>query len=132
MRSTVGIHPKAAENATVHDDVAHGHDADLWRYITGASHIARFRTGSSRDGQVLYMVHRVDDVTKEVAWLRDALPSSARIDCAYADLPDADQRIRNFSQYGADVLVATTVVECGLDIGLLNTVIVQDSVCARG
>ena len=56
------------------------------------------------------------------------LPDRWLVDYAYAGLPDADHRIDNFTLGMVSVLVATTVVECGIDVARLNTIIIQDAV----
>ena len=81
-----------------------------------------------RGGQVLYVVPRTAMLQEEVALLRKALPPSTRIEFAHGDQPDHDRRIDEFRRGGADVLVATTVIECGLHIHCLNTIIIQDAV----
>ena len=62
------------------------------------------------------------------ALLREALPPSTRIDVAHGDQSDHNDRIDQFRRGGADVLVATTVIECGFHIPCLNTIIIQDAV----
>ena len=52
-----------------------------------------------------------------------------RIEVAHGELPDLALRIAAFRRGEADVLVATTVVECGIDIARANTIIIQDAVC---
>ena len=49
-----------------------------------------------------------------------------------AKLPDADRRIDEFTHGNVSVLVATTKVECGIDVARLNTIIIEDAVCACG
>ena len=81
----------------------------------------------ARSGQVLYVVPRIETVEGEVELLRNRLPG-LRLDVAHGELPDLALRIAAFRRGEADVLVATTVVECGIDIARANSIIIQDAV----
>ena len=81
-----------------------------------------------RGGQVLVIVPRKGMVHDEVAMLRSVLPAATRVDFAHAGLADLDTRISNFSMGTTHVLVATTVLETGIDITNLNTIIIHDAV----
>ena len=78
----------------------------------------------ARGGQVFYVVPRVEMVEKEVEMLTSALPD-ARVDFAYSGIRDLEQRIVDFTLGNTDVLVATTILENGIDIPNVNTIIVQ-------
>ena len=65
----------------------------------------------------------------EVELLRNRLPH-ARIEYAHGELSDFHLRIAAFSRGEAEVLVATTVIECGIHIERANTLIVQEAVRA--
>ena len=60
--------------------------------------------------------------------LRSAHLPDVRIEFAHTELSDVSQRIAAFRRGEADVLVATTVVECGIDIARANTIIIQEAV----
>ena len=81
----------------------------------------------ARGGQVLYIVKDKKMVQTEVDVLDRRLPT-AIIDFAYSGISDLELRIANFSCGKTNVLVATTVVECGIDIPKVNTIIIQDAV----
>ena len=85
-----------------------------------------------RGGQVLYILPLAADVERKVEQLRSLLPDRWSVDYAYAKLPDADRRIDEFTRGNVSVLVATTKVECGIDVARLNTIIIEDAVCACG
>ena len=61
--------------------------------------------------------------------LRSVLPAATRVDFAHAGLADLDTRIGDFSLGKTHVLVATTVLETGIDIANLNTIIIHEAVC---
>ena len=84
----------------------------------------------ARGGQVFYVVPWIEMVQGEVDLLRHRLPS-VRIGIAHADLSDLSLRIASFQRGEMDVLVATTVVECGISIARANTIIVQQAVRAQ-
>ena len=50
----------------------------------------------------------------------------ARVSVAHGRLKDVEDRIIDFAEGNADVLVATSVVESGLDLPNANTIIVTD------
>ena len=81
----------------------------------------------ARSGQVLYVVPWIEMVQCEVELLRDRLPG-LRLESAHGELSDLALRIDAFRRGEADVLVATTVIECGIDIARANTIIIQDAV----
>ena len=88
------------------------------------------QTELARGGQVFYVVPWIRMVQGEVDLLRHHLPS-VRVEIAHADLPDLSLRIASFQRGEAHVLVATTVVECGINIVRANTIIVQAAVRAQ-
>ena len=73
------------------------------------------------------MVPWIEMVEGEVELLRNRLPG-LRLEVAHGQLPDLALRIAAFRRGEADVLVATTGVECGIDIARANTIIIQDAV----
>ena len=81
----------------------------------------------ARSGRTLYVVPWIEMVEGEVELLRSRLPG-LRLEVAHGQLPDLALRIAAFRRGEADVLVATTVVECGIDIARANTIIIQDAV----
>lgn len=77
-----------------------------------------------RGGQVFYVVPRIEMIEEELRVLRDALPS-ARISYAYGGLKDLEQRITDFALGDVDIMVSTTIMENGIDIPNVNTIIIQ-------
>ena len=76
--------------------------------------------------QVFYVVPRIEQVKAEVEQLQEALPD-ATISYAYSGLRDLEDRIVDFTMGATDVMVATTIMENGIDIPNVNTLIVQNT-----
>ena len=72
------------------------------------------------------MVPRIDQVAAEVEQLESLLPD-ARISFAYSGLRDLEARIVDFTMGNVDIMVATTIMENGIDIPNVNTLVVQNS-----
>ncbi len=81
-----------------------------------------------RQGQVYFVYNRVETIEKMAGYLQNLLPK-ARIAIAHGQM-DEDQLERvmlDFYDNEADILVCTTIIETGLDISNVNTLIVYDS-----
>ncbi len=81
-----------------------------------------------RGGQVFYVVPRVEGITEVCTQIREMVPS-ARIAIAHGQMPEAEleSTMLAFHNQEADVLVCTTIVESGLDIPRVNTIIIEDA-----
>ena len=86
------------------------------------------RNELDRGGQVFYVVPRVEGI-EEVAGQLQGMVSSARIAIAHGQMPEAEleSTMLTFNNGEADILVCTTIIESGLDIPRVNTIIVEDS-----
>ena len=82
----------------------------------------------SRGGQVYYVHNRVNNIADVAARLKQLLPE-AGIAFAHGQMAERElERIMyDFINGEIDVLVSTTIIETGLDISNVNTIIVQDS-----
>ena len=82
----------------------------------------------SRGGQVFYVYNRVNTIADMAAFLRKLLPD-ARISYAHGQMKEAElERIMyDFVRGDIDVLVSTTIIETGLDIPNVNTMIIHDA-----
>ncbi|WP_423207248.1 transcription-repair coupling factor [Paracoccus yeei] len=78
-----------------------------------------------RGGQSFFVVPRLADLPEVEDWLKEHVPEVSYI-VAHGQLAagDLDQRMNAFYDRGADVLLATTIVESGLDIPTANTMVV--------
>jgi len=79
-----------------------------------------------RGGQIFYVHHRVKDIEKVAGRLRALVPE-AHIAVAHGQMPkeDLERVMLEFLGRAHDVLVATTIIESGLDIPNVNTIIVD-------
>ena len=82
----------------------------------------------ARGGQVFYVYNRVQSIADMTARLSGILPD-ARISYAHGQMKEAElERIMyDFVSGDIDVLVATTIIETGLDIPNVNTMIIHDA-----
>ena len=80
----------------------------------------------NRGGQVFYVVPRIEHVKKDIEVLSDLLPEK-RIVYAYSKVQNLEKRVLDFTLGEYDVLVSTTIMENGIDIPNVNTIIVQNT-----
>ncbi|MBE5855204.1 MAG: transcription-repair coupling factor [Lachnospiraceae bacterium] len=82
----------------------------------------------SRNGQVYYLYNRVNDIAEMAAKISKLLPE-ANVAFAHGQMKENElERIMlDFINGDIDVLVSTTIIETGLDIPNVNTIIVHDS-----
>ena len=82
----------------------------------------------ARGGQVLYVYNRVEHIYEQAERLKELLPN-ARIGVAHGQMPEKllEQTIMSLYNKEFDILVATTLIESGIDLPLANTLIVIDS-----
>ncbi|HNY37984.1 MAG TPA: helicase-related protein, partial [Petrotogaceae bacterium] len=81
-----------------------------------------------RGGQILYVHNRVQDIDKIYKKLKETIPEVS-ISCAHGRMKKSDfsRILQEFYSGKLDMLVATTIVENGIDIPNVNTLIVDDS-----
>lgn len=81
-----------------------------------------------RGGQVYYVYNRVTDIA-DVALRIAKLVSDARVDFAHGQMSERELEnvMYSFVNGDIDVLVSTTIIETGLDISNVNTMIIHDS-----
>ncbi len=82
----------------------------------------------ARGGQVYYVHNRARDLADIAAMLKVALPD-AEIAYAHGKMPEnrLEQIMVDFVDGRIDILVTTTIIETGLDIPNVNTLIVRDA-----
>jgi transcription-repair coupling factor (superfamily II helicase) len=87
---------------------------------------AAIRRELMRDGQVFYIHNRVESINRAASKLSELVPE-ARIAVAHGQMAEhqLEQIMLGFWEKQYDVLVATTIVESGLDIPNANTLIVD-------
>ncbi|MFV0475499.1 MAG: transcription-repair coupling factor [Pikeienuella sp.] len=79
-----------------------------------------------RGGQSFFVVPRISDLAEQEEYLRDQVPEISFITChGQMAAGELDKRMNAFYDGEYDVLLATTIVESGLDIPAANTLIVH-------
>jgi transcription-repair coupling factor (superfamily II helicase) len=79
-----------------------------------------------RGGQTFFVHNRVETIYEIAAKVRELVPS-ARIAIGHGQLPEAElERVMlAFMNHEYDVLIATSIIENGLDIPLANTILIN-------
>ncbi|MFZ5898269.1 MAG: transcription-repair coupling factor [Bacillota bacterium] len=82
----------------------------------------------SRGGQVYFVHNRVHDLDRVAAWVQRLVPD-ARVAMAHGQMREdqLEQVMLDFIDGKFDILVCTTIIESGLDIPNVNTLIVKES-----
>lgn len=87
---------------------------------------AAIRRELLREGQVFYVHNRVQSIDRAVARLQELVPD-ARYVVAHGQMSEGqlEQVMIDFWNHEYDVLVATTIIESGLDLPKVNTLILE-------
>jgi transcription-repair coupling factor (superfamily II helicase) len=82
----------------------------------------------SRDGQVYYVYNRVNNIADVASKIAELVPE-ANVAFAHGQMKEHElERIMyDFIDGSIDVLVSTTIIETGLDISNVNTMIIHDA-----
>jgi transcription-repair coupling factor (superfamily II helicase) len=82
----------------------------------------------ARGGQVFYLYNRVQSIPRIVQKLEKLVPE-AKINFAHGKMNrhDIEDVLSDFISHEFNVLVATTIIETGIDIPNTNTIIIHDS-----
>lgn len=80
----------------------------------------------SRGGQIYYVHNRVHDIEEHELYLKSLVPT-ARISVTHGQMneKELEKRINDFYDHKADILLATTIIESGIDIPNANTMIID-------
>ena len=86
------------------------------------------RSELDRGGQVFYVVPRVEGIEDVAAQLREMIPG-VRLAIAHGQMDEGDleSTMLAFGNGEADVLLCTTIIESGLDIPRVNTILIEDA-----
>ena len=89
---------------------------------------AAIREELHRGGQVYYVSNRVTTIDDAVGRVLEAVPE-ARVRVAHGQMSarEVEDVMLEFSEHECDVLVATTIIESGIDNPRTNTLIIEDS-----
>lgn len=81
-----------------------------------------------RGGQVFYVVNRIEGIEETSAKLREWVPG-ARIAIGHGQMPEGEleSTMLGFNNGETDILVCTTIVESGLDIPRVNTILIENA-----
>ena len=79
-----------------------------------------------REGQVFYVHNRVEDIDRRASQLAELVPE-ARIAVAHGQMDEGtlEQVMLDFWEGHYDVLVCTTIIESGIDMPMVNTLVVE-------
>lgn len=82
----------------------------------------------SRGGQVFYLYNRVRGIQTKVLQIQHLIPD-AKVNYAHGQMNEGELErvIQSFLDKEFDVLVCTTIIESGIDMPNVNTIIVEDS-----
>lgn len=86
------------------------------------------RREMERGGQVFFVYNRVKTIDQMASYLQQLVPE-ARIDIAHGQMSEdqLEEVMLSFYEGTSDLLVCTTIIENGLDIPNVNTIIVYDA-----
>lgn len=81
-----------------------------------------------RGGQVYYIHNRVETIQRCAAKIKEILPD-ARIACAHGKMNEDEMSDiwEQLVEHEIDILVCTTIIETGVDVPNVNTLIIEDS-----
>jgi transcription-repair coupling factor (superfamily II helicase) len=82
----------------------------------------------ARDGQVYFLYNRVEDIERKAEEISNLVPD-ARVAYAHGKMNETELEaaVLSFLEGEYDVLVSTTIIETGVDIPNVNTLIVHDA-----
>ena len=82
----------------------------------------------SRNGQVFVINNRIEPLMNLKAMINRLVPD-ARVVIAHGQMPpeQLEQRIIDFTNHDYDVLLATTIIESGIDMPNVNTIIINNA-----
>jgi transcription-repair coupling factor (superfamily II helicase) len=82
----------------------------------------------NRNGQIFFVHNRVQDIDRVAARLREIVPE-ATIETGHGQMPEGklEQVMADFVSKRFDILLATTIVENGLDIPNANTIFIDEA-----
>ena len=95
-----------------------------WSIVTEA-----IRRELDRGGQVYYLHNRVENIDATAARLRQMLGEDVTVAIAHGKMAEAElsRTMQQMSEGDIQVLVCTTIIETGIDIPNVNTLIIEDA-----
>ena len=82
-----------------------------------------------RGGQVYYLHNRVDTITRTAARIKEMLGENVEVAVGHGKMSQEELSdvMTRMSDGDVDVLVCTTIIETGIDIANVNTLIIEDA-----
>ena len=82
----------------------------------------------NRDGQVYYVYNRVESIDNMAKYISDLVPE-CKVGVIHGQMTERqlEKEMISFMNKDYDVLVCTTIIETGIDISNVNTIIIHDS-----
>ena len=82
----------------------------------------------ARDGQIFYIYNNVKFMEDKMKELKSQLPEFVKIEYIHGQLPPKliKERIKKFENGEYDILMATTIIENGIDISNVNTIFIEN------
>ncbi len=83
----------------------------------------------AREGQIYFVHNRVHDIMEVAQAVRQLCPEGTRVIHGHGQMAphELEEVMLTFMRRQADVLVATTIIEAGIDIPTANTMIINDA-----
>jgi transcription-repair coupling factor (superfamily II helicase) len=81
-----------------------------------------------RGGQIFYVVPKIEGIEETAGKIQELIPS-CRIAIAHGQMDESEleSTMLTFSNGDADLLICTTIIESGLDIPRVNTILIEDA-----
>lgn len=82
----------------------------------------------ARNGQIFFLHNKIQDIDKKVAYLSQLIPE-ARIEYIHGRMSERqlEDIMLRFTQKKFDILVTTTIIETGVDLPNVNTLLVENA-----
>ena len=82
----------------------------------------------SRDGQVFYIYNDVKNMKYKLKELKELLPKFVKIEFIHGQLPPKEikDKLKRFEEGEYDVLMASTIIENGIDVSNANTILIEN------
>ncbi len=82
-----------------------------------------------RGGQVYYLHNRVESITQTAGRIKRMLGDDVRIGIAHGKMTqeEINDVMQQMTDNELDILVCTTIIETGIDLGNVNTLIIEDA-----
>ena len=95
-----------------------------WGIVTEA-----IRRELDRGGQVYYLHNRVENIDSTASRLRELLGDGVTVETAHGKMAEGElsRVMSRMAEGDIDVLVCTTIIETGIDIPNVNTLIIEDA-----